>query len=101
MLDYSPRDAALLVALDRLQLRLADLTPDADGFCLLRGRWGRDLRLLAPVLEDRRWAVTSDRLGVLRLRLTPAGTNELTVFRARSSAAAARARGERVEEWHP
>jgi hypothetical protein len=101
MLDYSTADAARLVALDRLQQALADVEPDAEGYASVPLRLQRDFHLLAPVLRERGWAIVDLEGGVLRLRFTRAGTNELEVFRQRAHAAAARARGEPTEEWRP
>jgi len=101
MLGYSATDCALLVALDRLALVISGIPPDADGYVMFPPRFRRDVQLLAPALRERGW-VHLDTVGsVLRLRFTRACHNELEVFRQRSRAAAARARGEVAEEWRP
>jgi hypothetical protein len=103
MLDYCPKDAALLVGLDRL-LRLMDgLEADADGYCTFdrRGRLHSEVAALVGALEERGWVEVHVRDGAARARVTLVGRRELLVFLRRAGEAAARARGEVVEEWRP
>lgn len=103
ILDYSPQDAALLVAMHRL-LELMERVPrDEEGFSVVRRgtRLAREADLVAQLLHDRGWATYRETETARVLRITPSGDRELQVFLRRTREAAARARGEVVEEWVP